>query len=56
MAKDMEREFKFGMMERNMKETGKMINQMDMELFTIQMVMYTKVIGKIIELMEKGFI
>ena len=52
----MGKEFKFGMMEQNMKETGKMTNQMDMAHFIIQMEMYIKDIGKIIEQMEKGYI
>ena len=52
----MEEVLKFGMMERNIKEIGKMINQMDMVLFTIQMGMSIKDIGKIIELMEKEYI
>ena len=56
MVKDMEKEFKFGTMELNMKETGKMINQMDMVLFIIQMEMYIKDFGKIIEQMERGYI
>ena len=42
--------------ELNMKEIGKMINQMDMALFTIQMGMSIKDIGRIIELMEKVYI
>ena len=56
MEKGMEGEFKYGMMERNMKEIGKMTNQMDMGHFIIQMVMYIKDIGKIIGLMEKEYI
>ena len=56
MVNVMEKEPKFGMMEQNMKEIGKTINQMDMVHFTIQMGMYTKDIGKIIELMAKVYI
>ena len=56
MEKDMEKGYRYGMMEPNMKEVGKMINLMDMELFIIQMVMYIKDIGKIIELMVKEYI
>ena len=52
----MEKEFKYGMMVQNMKVVGKMINLMVMEHFIILMEMYTKDIGKIIELMEKVFI
>ena len=56
MEKDMVRVLKYGMMELNMKEVGRMINQMVMEHFTILMEMYIKVFGKIIEPMEKVFI
>ena len=56
MENVMVKEFKYGTMEQNMKEIGKMINLMDMEHFITLMEMYIKDIGKIIELMEKGFI
>ena len=52
----MEKEYKYGMMEQNMKVNGKMINQMDMELFTMQMEMFIKEVGKMIKQMEKEYI
>jgi len=52
----MEKVFKSGMMELNMKVIGKTINLMVMAHFIILMEMYIKVIGKIIEQMEKAFI
>ena len=55
MVSVMEKEFKYGMMGQNMKEIGKMISQMDMELFIIPMEMYIKDIGKIIGLMAKVY-
>ena len=56
MEKDMEKEYKYGMMAQNMKEIGKMIKQVDMEHFSIIREMYIKDIGKIIEQMEKEYI
>ena len=55
MESVMEKESKYGMMERNMMEIGKMINQMVMALFIILMEMYIKDIGRIIEQMGKEF-
>jgi hypothetical protein len=51
-----EKEYKYGMMGQNMKEIGKMINQMDMEHFIIRTGMYIKDIGKIIEQMGREYI
>jgi hypothetical protein len=53
MEKDMGKVSKYGMMELNMKVIGRMINLMVMVHFIILMEMYIRVIGKIIEQMEK---
>ena len=56
MEKDMVKEYKYGMMEQNMKENGKMINQTDMELFIKRVEMFIKEIGRMIKQMEKEYI
>lgn len=43
----------YGQIARNMRVTGKMIKQMDLENCFMLMEMYTRVIGQTIKLMER---
>ena len=56
MGADMAMEFKFGQMERSMKDTGKIIRHMVKESFGMLMEMYLMEDGKMIKLMDLEYI